>query len=196
VSPPNSFALQRTPGGHLCGEAASALQKCIRRGLERESLYWASELDAAGYGNYVWKRLRIIATEDVGIADSNVCVQVRTLYENWRDIKAMPHQKFPRIFIVHAVLILVRAPKSRIVDHAGMVVYDGGQEWMEVPEFALDKHTGRGRRMGRGEEHFFESSTLLVNETLEDEYKEEARAVRTGQPASGIQAHDDSPLSE
>jgi hypothetical protein len=41
---------------------ASALQKAIRRGNEREALFWASELDLAGYGGYVWKRLRIIAS--------------------------------------------------------------------------------------------------------------------------------------
>ena len=49
-----TFAEMRTVGGHFCGEAASALQKTIRRGLEREALYWASELDLSGYGNYVW----------------------------------------------------------------------------------------------------------------------------------------------
>jgi hypothetical protein len=33
-------------------------QKCIRRGLEGEALFWATELDLAGYGAYVWKRLQ------------------------------------------------------------------------------------------------------------------------------------------
>jgi replication-associated recombination protein RarA len=51
-----TFSEQATPNGHLCGEAASALQKSIRRGKERDALYWASELDLAGFGNYIWKR--------------------------------------------------------------------------------------------------------------------------------------------
>jgi replication-associated recombination protein RarA len=185
------FAEQRTPGGHLAGEVASALQKSIRRGLEREALYWAAELDQAGFGNYVFKRLQVIASEDVGLADSNVAVQVRALYETWRDLRttAAAGQKWPRVFLVHAVLILVRAPKSRIVDHAGMAVYDG-QLWIEMPDFALDKHTKRGRQLGRGELHFFDSSTRLANRTLDDPYEQEAIAVRTGLPPPDIQAYE------
>jgi hypothetical protein len=46
-APPRArFADLMTPGGHRCGEVASALQKTIRRGLERESLYWTTELYA------------------------------------------------------------------------------------------------------------------------------------------------------
>jgi hypothetical protein len=53
------------------------MQKCIRRGFEEEAQFWATELDLAGYGAYVWKRLRIIASEDIGLADPSLCVQVR-----------------------------------------------------------------------------------------------------------------------
>jgi len=42
-------------GGYLNSEC-TAMQKCIRRGLEEEALFWATELDLAGYGAYVWKR--------------------------------------------------------------------------------------------------------------------------------------------
>ena len=65
-----TFSQTITPGGYLMGEVASAMQKEIRRGHEREALFWATELDLAGYGDYVWKRLRIIASEDVGLADT------------------------------------------------------------------------------------------------------------------------------
>jgi hypothetical protein len=44
------FADLPTPGGYLSGEVASALQKSIRRGLEREALHWATEL--AGYSEH------------------------------------------------------------------------------------------------------------------------------------------------
>jgi hypothetical protein len=108
------FATQLTPGGYLAGEVSSALQKSIRRGLEREVPYWATELDLAGFGNYVFKRLRIIASEDVEPADSMVAVQVRSLYENWLEArKRKPKdQQFAvgeRLFLLHAVIILARA---------------------------------------------------------------------------------------
>ena len=115
----------KTLGGYLNSECTSAMQKCIRRGLEEEALFWATDLDLAGYGAYVWKRLRIIASEDIGLADPNLWVQVRVLYERKKD-----RSPAERLFLVQAVLLCVRAKKSR--------------------DFALDMHTSRGRRMDRG----------------------------------------------
>src|SRR5215208_7546633 len=121
----------RTPNGHRAGEVASALQKSIRRGLEAEALYWASELDLAGFPDYLWRRLRIIASEDVGMAAPEVAVQVRALSQNFNDQRK--HNKTSktgsrsgeRLFIAQAVMILCRTEKSRMVDHAVMAVWEG-----------------------------------------------------------------------
>lgn len=43
-------AANTTPGGYNCGEVTSAMQKCLRRGLDEDALFWATELDLAGYG--------------------------------------------------------------------------------------------------------------------------------------------------
>jgi replication-associated recombination protein RarA len=179
VSEAVKFADRLTPGGHLCGEVASALQKSIRRGEERDALYWATELELAGFGAYVWKRLRIIASEDVGIADSNVAVQVRALYDDWLDLKRKSgegYEGFHRVKLLHAVVILARAPKSRALDHALMWLYAGERPKQPIPDYALDWHTKRGRQMGRGVEHFLEEGAKLVNETLDDPYRDEGHA--------------------
>jgi replication-associated recombination protein RarA len=181
-----SFATMPTPGGHLAGEVASALQKSIRRGLEREALYWASELDLAGFPDYLWRRLRIIASEDVGLAAPEVAVQVRVLSDNFIDQRK--HNKTSktgmrsgeRLFIVQAVILLVRAPKSRMVDHAVMAVWEGDRERLEVPDFALDMHTARGRRLGRSVDHFFDVGAVIENAAdLDDPYADEGRRARS-----------------
>src|SRR5579871_5710624 len=119
------FAQLKTLGGYFNSEVTSAMQKSIRRGLEEEALFWASELDLSGYGAYVWKRLRIIASEDIGLADPNVCVQVRVLYENWTEQrKKKDRSHAERLFLVHAVLICVRAKKSRMADTALITMYE------------------------------------------------------------------------
>jgi hypothetical protein len=109
-----TFSEQTTQGGYLCGEVASALQKEIRRGNEREALFWASELDLAGYGNYVWKRLRIIASEDVGLASTETVIAVRVLYENWlelrKTVKDERHQGFVRVFLLYGSACLPGRP--------------------------------------------------------------------------------------
>ena len=179
-----TFSELHTLAGYACGEASSALQKSIRRGLEREAMFWASELDLSGYGNYVWKRLRIIASEDVGLADPQAVLLTRALYENWLEQRKADKgdSETCALYLLHAVMVLARAKKSRIVDHALMVMYEGEREPVEVPDFALDRHTGRGRRMGRGYDHFFEEGTVLANAGgLDDPYYEEGRAKRSSE---------------
>jgi replication-associated recombination protein RarA len=182
-----TFAQLTTKGGYNCAEVSSALQKCIRRGLEEQALFWATELDIAGFGEYVWKRLRIIASEDVGLADSAVASTILALYQNWReqakkkDVRHAPE----RLFLVHAVLILCRAPKSRTVDHALIAMYEAprhgqsGSDQREIPDFALDRHTAAGRKLKRGWRHFWAHGAILENKApVNDPYEATARAIR------------------
>ena len=174
-----TFSEQSTVDGYNCGEAASAMQKCIRRGLERDALFWATELDRSNFGEYVFKRLRIIASEDIGPADTLTALLVRTLYDNWRDQRKKDDSRHApeRLFLVHAVLALCRAQKSRTVDHALVVNYEGERPRREVPDFALDKHTARGRAKRRGWKHWWEHGCQLAASPGED-YEAEARAIR------------------
>ena len=178
------FSQLHTPGGYQNGEVASALQKEIRRGNEKEALFWATELELGGNGNYVWKRLLIIASEDVGIADSSVALTVRALYQNWQEmskrVKQEQHAGFYRVFLAHAVCLLVRAPKSRMLDHALMVMYSGERPTPPVPDYALDRHTAAGKNLGRGLKHFFEVGAKLENVSpIPDPYEIEAKVRQT-----------------
>lgn len=159
-----TFAEQHTIGGYNCAEVASALQKCIRRGLEPDALFWATELDRSNFGEYVWKRLRIISSEDVGLADPLAAPAVRTLYGNWRDQKKKDDTRHApeRLFLVHAVMLLCRSAKSRTVDHALIVNYEGPRPKREIPDFAIDRHTSRGRSRKRGWKHFWEVGCVLA----------------------------------
>jgi replication-associated recombination protein RarA len=176
-----TFAEVQTPGGHRAGEVASALQKCIRRGLADDALYWATELDLAGFGEYVFKRLKIIASEDVGLADSGAAPLVNALYNHWCAQRKKDDQRHApeRLFLVHAVLYLAGCRKSRMIDHALIVHYEGKRERREIPDFALDRHTSRGRAKKRAWKHFWEEGARLENRAiLVDPYAEPAREIR------------------
>jgi replication-associated recombination protein RarA len=176
-----TFAEVQTPGGHRVGEVASAMQKCIRRGLADDALHWATELDLTGYGEYVFKRLTIIASEDVGLADPHAAVIVATLREAWRDQRKKKDERHApeRLFLVHAILYLAAAPKSRMVDHALVVMYEGSREKREIPDFAIDRHTARGRAAKRAWKHFWQEGARLENRAdLDDPYEAPARAIR------------------
>jgi len=179
-----TFAEVITPGGYRMGEVASAMQKCIRRGLADDALFWATEMDLAGYGEYVFKRLQIIASEDVGLADLYSCIVVATLREAWRDQRKKKDSRHApeRLFLVHAVLFLAQAQKSRLVDHALIVMYEGKREKRPVPDFALDRHTARGRAAKRAWKHFWEEGARLENRAdLDDPYERQAKEIRRDQ---------------
>lgn len=158
--------------GYQFGEVASALQKSVRRGLGEQAVWWAVELDRSGYGEYAWKRIRIIASEDIGLADTQAAILIRSLYENWKDQRAKKDRKHEpeRLFLIHAVLYLAAAPKSRMVDWTLIATYgdrDSGPR-REIPDFARDKHTAAGRRMDRGWDHFFDEASRLEPHAEED----------------------------
>jgi len=131
------------------------------------------------------ERVQRVVSEDVGIADSNVVVQVKTLHDLYAaHKKAKKEGGEDKLWFVHAVLILVRAPKTRIVDHALITYFEGDREPVEIPDYALDVHTSTGRAMGRGNTHFFEHGAVLEPSAerhfmpMYDPYLERAKTIR------------------
>lgn len=166
-------------------ECVSAVQKMIRRGQEEDAIWFALELDQSGYSAWIWRRLKIVASEDVGIAEPLAALTVRALYENWLDERQRDKRAQGGLFLVHAVIVLSRAKKSRIADSAFVALGEHAPP-REIPDVALDVHTRAGQRMGRRWRFFFEESGLLADpETGEltedgstpDPYRERARQV-------------------
>jgi hypothetical protein len=162
----------------------SQVQKACRRGQEETAIWFALELDQSGYSPWIWRRLLVIASEDVGIASTETVLLVHSLYRLWKEERAKDKKAQGGLFLTHAVLALARAPKSRVADSAYMALSDAPPR--QVDDVALDRHTREGRRRGRGWAHFFEESGLLADpETGEltedgatpDPYRERARAV-------------------
>lgn len=166
-----SFFGQRTLRGFVVGEVVSALQKAVRRSQEREAVVWAVELDQSGHGNYLWNRLEIICSEDVGVAWLEGPAVIAALKDSYDRAVARRNGNRPeRLFVVHAAMLLARAPKSRRVDEALWAVYGQQEPWFDIPDEALDIHTARGRKMGRtptsqqGLDHWFNEASRLVGE--------------------------------
>ena len=180
------FKLQ-TEEGYPFDEVVSALQKSIRRGLEEEAMYWAVELETRYY-EYLWKRLQVISIEDIGIADPQVVLYVaemRKLYQELRkeyDKEPKKKSRSFRMALGNAILAMCRAKKSRIGDEFQIVIYGRRENgWqLEIPDYALDMHTGKGRAMKRGADHFWSEGVKLENEAkLRNPYTEEAIRIRT-----------------
>jgi replication-associated recombination protein RarA len=149
-------------------EVSSAMQKAIRRGDAKIAGYFAHELIASNFWEYVWRRLLTISAEDVF---EPVTQEVLALYQGWKIVNNKKEKK-GRIFISKAVLLLCRAVKSRDADHLQCLVYDqmmgigedeinealglaSYDQYQPIPDYAYDCHTQTGRSLGRTKGDFF-----------------------------------------
>src|SRR3954452_23974548 len=144
-----------TPRGHDAYEAVSALQKAIRRSDPEAAAYWALELSGR-HGHWLWKRLKTIAIEDCSPEATGLVGDVRALHEQWAASRGGDV-----LAVVRAAVALAIAPKSRVCNSLLLVLSEADYR-REVPDEALDQHTLRGKRMGRGREHFAQEASRLV----------------------------------
>lgn len=168
---------EQTPDGTTTDVATSALQKAIRAGDEQAAVYFAVQLDKLGWGNHVFKRLRIICSEDVGLAWPEGPAVIRALYDSWTEAHkasaakgstTKPEYTGEWLFLVHAVILLCRAPKSRLIDWTVIYHYNQTDLKVDPPDVAYDKHTDAGRKRGRrgraGIIHFLDDGSRLSNQ--------------------------------
>ena len=161
-------------------ECLSGLQKCIRRGLECRAMRFACELGhtSKGFATAVGNRLEFICHEDIGLAAPEIIPLVRTCCQQakeWYKPEDLGKWRTP---IGTAIRAMCRAPKSREGDHFQAAIGIPCELVGEKPEIAdwmYDKHTAKGRRMGRGLEHFRQEAAQLHPAPAEkDLYEDEA----------------------
>lgn len=160
--------------GYNLAEVASALQKEIRRGNADNAMYWASELFLSGYDGYCWKRLEVIMVEDCDIRNVGLFADIHALRmiaaSARKERKDKPFDERESLSLIAAVTRLAEAPKSRV--NASATVYHiqmprEATKLREIPDYALDRHTSRGKRKGRGWDYFFaEAAKIKVNGEL------------------------------
>ena len=178
-----------TQNGYPLGEVISALQKDIRRSNEEEALYWAMEL-LPRFEMYLWRRLLVICNEDIGLGAPSVLVQLPALRAQFFEFRELGKDGTCRLILANAIMLMCRAPKARTADHLQRVVT---QQWMEdhrsgqmreIPDYALDKHTARGKNLGRGGFDFWVDVGCYLERKADvaDPYAERAQALwRAGQ---------------
>lgn len=153
-------------------ECMSAMQKCIRRGQTIDALYWAFEMAESGFLNACLERLKITSYEDIGNTDMQVVLyanqaisDVKHFNDSGKDAWKLP--------FTGIVVSLSQAKKSRDNDNLiGAITHARAtQPKKPIPDFALDKHTIRGKQLGRGMEHFLKEGAKLEPDHSNPEFK-------------------------
>lgn len=157
----------KTQGGYPLDEAASALQKSIRRGLIKDAMYWAYEINT-NFPDYLWRRLVVIACEDIGPANPELVGTIASLAERVERIrKASKTKEYDLAILGFAILQMADSPKSREADDLVNEVLRErrtGKMVLSVPDYALDMHTERGRQRGKTVVDFWGEGAKLENE--------------------------------
>ncbi len=144
-----------TDHGHPMCEVRSSLQKCLRRGQEEEAAYWAFQLIRHGWVKYLWRTLRIVTSEDVGLGDPLLALQINALANNAKE-GTNGFAKNKAMFIghceIHAIMLICRAEKDWRATHlmcktiVEFAAINRGDILPREPRpEALDAHTQKGR---------------------------------------------------
>jgi hypothetical protein len=180
----------RLTGDYAPDEVVSSLQKMIRRGREYEACYWAYILHQSGYGQYLWRRLTIITSEDLGNGDPQAAILVSSLQQSWLVLhKHDSKQNLDKfLLVIHAVLYLCRAKKSRENDSLCNLIderFKSGER-LGVEEVSLDSHCEGGRAVwGKfgakdGKEkirldRWFSFNAYITNEAYKDKWVDQLK---------------------
>ncbi len=165
----------KTKHGYKADEVISAVQKEIRRGKVHEAMVWTYELISTSeeLGKKLWERLITISVEDVGFADPHAIVLISTLKKEY-------YAGFDKLgdqimLPMYAAAYLASRRKSRFIDQAKHYIRDVMEEkdadrsMITIPDYAIDQHTAKGQKMGRGMKHFGEEGARLADEVFPDE---------------------------
>lgn len=137
-------------GGEEHYNLISALIKSLRNSDVNASLYWLARMIEGGADPvFIVRRLCILASEDIGLADPNAMVQAAAAAEVVQLI-GMPEGLFP---LTQATIYLARAPKSNAVLRAYSAAHKDAAESSREPvplhlrnaATPLMKHLGYGR---------------------------------------------------
>jgi putative ATPase len=133
-------------------DTISAFIKSIRGSDPDASLYWLAKMIYAGEDpRFIFRRLVILASEDIGLADPNALSVVMSASQSY-DFIGMPEGRFP---LSQAVLYLATAPKSNTT----LALFDAlsaveKEESGDVPDHLKDGSRDRDD-FGHGEGYLY-----------------------------------------
>ncbi len=155
-------------------DIVSALIKSVRGSDPDAAVYWLARMLEAGEDpNFVARRLVILASEDVGLADP-MALPVAVAAQQAAHFIGLPEALFP---LTEAALYLAKAPKSNSTLGAYMAAREAIQETgnLPVPLHLRNAATGLMRQMGYGKgyryAHDFEGGEV-EQQHLPDQLKE------------------------
>src|SRR6266852_1286882 len=152
-------------GGEEHYNLASALIKSLRNSDVDASLYWLARMIEGGADPiFIARRLCILASEDIGLADPQAMVQAAAAADIVQLI-GMPEGLFP---LSQATIYLARAPKSNAVLRAYSAAHKDATETSRepVPLHLRNAVTPLMKHIGYGKEYRYAHSDANAKEEM------------------------------
>lgn len=165
-----------SPYDYNIATCISALVKEVRRGKEKEAIFWAHQVAISGIQaeRFLWEILRVHSIEDCGIANPSAICVVTDVMQLYFDLPERDDRRYATL--AFAVVYLARSKKTRysneIFTQMKCQLRDGTLR-MKIPDYAIDLHLPEGRQIGRGHLHYLLEAASLTNE--EEFLSKEAR---------------------
>ena len=141
-------------GGDEHYDTASAFIKSVRGGDPDAAVYWLARMLAGGEDpRFIARRLVILASEDVGLADSRGLLVANAAFDACERV-GLPECE---LNLAHAAIFLAAAPKS----NSAMTALAAAKEDIAknpaqpVPVHLRDSHTAFNRSLGNGAEYVY-----------------------------------------
>lgn len=181
-------------GEYEFDEVSSSINKMIRRNREYEACFWAFVIHQSGYGLYLWRRLVLIAAEDIGNASPMTQILLNALQNNWQLLhKQNKEATWAKLALVfQGVQAMCQAKKTREIDNLRNLIghqFESLGKRLEIEEISLDSHTQRGRKIwgkfgtytdgkeAQRLEQWYKSQCVVQPEAFKGKYLEELKSV-------------------
>lgn len=123
------WAAKRTNLGFALDEVLSAFQKDVRRGNTSSAIGFVLDAWRSGLGSYIIGRMRIILSEDIGIANPTLpqllcpsLERVEALRDKGKKGNGKELKEAEKL-LTQCTMLLCESPKSRIADMVAKVFF-------------------------------------------------------------------------
>lgn len=133
-------------------DTISAFIKSLRGSDPDAAIYWLAKMLHAGEDiRFLARRMVILASEDIGLADPNALV-VASAAQQATEFVGMPEAQ---LILAEAAIYLACAPKSNAAAKAiwGAMSDVASGRTLEVPDHLKDAHYKGAERLGRGKDY-------------------------------------------
>ena len=181
----------KSRNGLPCDELIAGVQKAIRHADFEIAIDMAYELyiTSEHLENKLWRRLNAIAVEDIGFGNPYAICVINKLDEARKQFRYTDGDR--PLFFFYAIRYLCAQPKERSTDCLkNLVIKKFEQGYVpEVPDYAYDVHTAKGRAKGRDVMHFLDVSSRVtpLMEGYDDTYRLKFREIVKNEIENNIQ---------